>query len=457
MAVVRARSSPPYALIGTVVVAVAATALAVFFYLNWNKASIDAQEANSRLDKIASRSDQTQIVPNFAPAAGERASAIAVAQRQVNDLKDLLVGDPKLSVDAIKAEVGTNRPLVSAFKQLKADRDQKATALAELENQSKAMRAEVESQNKQSNDARLAAESTVEELRAQLVKASADIAAANQARDAANQKAQEDLAKKDAANEQQRREIVLQLEQANNELANQQKLVAQYKQKVEGSIKGADVNVGEPDGRVLRVNASAGEVYINLTSRDNRVMPGLTFTCFDPRTGVRFGTDEAALGDGSIEVIQVGENSTLCRITRVTKDRTIQAGDLIANIVYHNDKGRTFRFVVYGDFDLDGDGVATAAERERLVGLIRNWGGQVDNAVSTQTDYLVMGAKPSGPTVIQESGTTTAPGSTLDERQKAQDQYDALVEDARRLGIPVLNANRFLALIGYYNTTVTRY
>ena len=34
MAVVRARSSPPYALISTVVVAVAATALAVMFYLN---------------------------------------------------------------------------------------------------------------------------------------------------------------------------------------------------------------------------------------------------------------------------------------------------------------------------------------------------------------------------------------------------------------------------------------
>jgi hypothetical protein len=235
-----------------------------------------------------------------------------------------------------------------------------------------------------------------------------------------------------------------------------------------------DVNVGEPDGRVVRVNGASGEVYINLGEND-RISPGMPFTAYDPRTGVRFGTDDSALGDGSLEVISVGKDSAVCRITRTTKNHAIQAGDLISNIVYHNDKTRKYHFTVCGDFDLDGDGVYTAAERDRLIVLIKRWGGEVDSDVTSQTDYLVLGAKPKAP-YLQDNGTpapaadaaassdaaaASAPAVTMggvaEVRSKEQARYEDLEIAAKRLAIPVLNANRFLAMVGYYNTTVVRY
>src|SRR3954467_10655463 len=98
MAVVRARSSPPVALIATVIVAVASTALAVLFYVNWTKAIVEKDEATKRLDTIASVTDRQSIVPAFAPSPTEKTS-MAVAQKQVNDLKMLISGDTKSTID----------------------------------------------------------------------------------------------------------------------------------------------------------------------------------------------------------------------------------------------------------------------------------------------------------------------------------------------------------------------
>ena len=203
-------------------------------------------------------------------------------------------------------------------------------------------------------------------------------------------------------------------------------------------------------------------------------MPGMTFTAYDPRTGVRYTSDDAAAGNGSMEVIEVGETMSLCRITRTTRNRAIQANDLIANLVYHNDRTRKFRFTVLGNFDLDGDGVYTAAERERIILLIKRWNGQVDDDVTSQTDYLVVGTRPASPLESLDQPADTAPaadaapataaasqpalrGSIGEMATKDQERYDEFIYQAKRMGIPVLNANRFLAMIGYYNTTVVRY
>jgi len=208
------------------------------------------------------------------------------------------------------------------------------------------------------------------------------------------------------------------------------------------------------------VNQATQECYILLGKKD-RVVPGLTFTAYDPRLGVRYGTDEQAQGNGSLEVIQVGETTSLCRITRVTTGRAIQVGDLIANPVYHTDRTRQFRFVIRGDFDLDGDGVATAAERDRIVRLVVSWGGIVEDKVNPQTDFVVMGSRPNDIASIEEvkDTPTTGPeaGSIADQRQKEQKDYEDIRVQATRLGIPVLNSNRFLAMIGYYNTTIVRF
>ena len=66
-----------------------------------------------------------------------------------------------------------------------------------------------------------------------------------------------------------------------------------------------------------------------------------------------------------------------------------------------------------------------------------------------------MGQRPAAPTL--PVGDATAPGGAGNQREQQQKQYDELVVEAKRLSIPVLNANRFLSMIGYYSTTVVRY
>ena len=172
---------------------------------------------------------------------------------------------------------------------------------------------------------------------------------------------------------------------------------------------------------------------------------------------MRLGTDEEARGNGTLEVTQVRGDASICRITSSTPGHAIQQGDLIFNVVYHNDASRKFHFVVFGDFDLDGDGVATAAERDRLISMINTWGGQVDTDVNAQTDYIVMGTRPATPTIVEDNSTATAPGSVASQRMTDDERYDQIMKEGKELGIPVLNANRFLSLIGYYSTTIVRY
>src|SRR5262249_17985488 len=138
-------------------------------------------------------------------------------------------------------------------------------------------------------------------------------------------------------------------------------------------------NVGrEADGKIVRSHPESQEVYISL-GRNDHISPGLTFAVYDPRTGVRFDNDQQAAAKGGSEVMEVAENESLSRITQMPKGQTMSSGDLIANPVYQHDKNRKFRFVVIGDFDLDGDGVATAAEHDRLVKMITQWGGVIDD------------------------------------------------------------------------------
>jgi len=78
---------------------------------------------------------------------------------------------------------------------------------------------------------------------------------------------------------------------------------------------------------------------------------------------------------------------------------------------------------VAGDFPGDN--------RETIVGLIWRWNGIVDGRVSTQTDYLILGAAP-----------TQGP---------AREAYDAIKTQAEQLKIPILSEERFNVLIRYYD------
>ena len=121
---------------------------------------------------------------------------------------------------------------------------------------------------------------------------------------------------------------------------------------------------------------------------------------------------------------------------RINESRSASALNKITTLPSPKDPTRKAQFVVYEDFDLDGDGIATAVERERLESMITRWGGIVVPEVNKETDYVVVGARP------------TTPAIALGNAGVGPDQYDNFIIEAKRLSIPVLNADRFLHMIG---------
>ena len=102
---------------------------------------------------------------------------------------------------------------------------------------------------------------------------------------------------------------------------------------------------------------------------------------------------------------------------------------------------------MFGNFDVDRDGVATPFERDQLVAIIERWGGEVIDDISGDLDFLVLGRRPEDP--IQPA--PNAPRVVYDEYLRLKnrvDRYEQLFDAASASSIPVLNENRLRTLIG---------
>jgi len=251
--------------------------------------------------------------------------------------------------------------------------------------------------------------------------------------------------------------------------------VSQYKVRIakllrdlkKDSIQPPDLT-REGDGKVISVNPDERLVYIDL-GRNDHIVLGMTFEVFDPQVGVKVTKEgeELERGKASIEVVGIDESSAACRIVRASLASSVLTGDLIANLVY--DKSRIYKFYLFGEFDLDNDGIATLSDQDQVASLIRKWGGQIvqpkkrqqqlaaligpEQATQTvlplDTDFLVIGQEPD----IPDQGGPTDDPQVIRERIQAKkkwDEYIKLVNEARALSIPIINQHRFLALIGYY-------
>jgi|GEM_PF-1347493 len=478
MAVVR-RSSPPYALIIFIFLWAVSTGLAVFFYVKWTGTDAEARKVSGPADAAAIRSLST--------GAGN-ATVVASAQKKITDLESR-IGNLKLEIngsdsrdseamrDAVRKEIQTLLTSDAALDKTK-DGSLKSiiiTAKGELDNlrsQLAQQVQEVQNLTKQYNDAQsnfqrqLASKNdTIKELTDQANRQGADAKSARDNVDAATKKYEDQIAAMKTDFEAQQRERVKEIDALKQEMAKKDNRVNSLMAQIRELRPANRTNAGrEVDGQIVRVSTGSKEVFINLGRKD-RIVPGLTFAVYDPKLGVRINDDNEAKGKGGIEVLEVGEVESLCRVTHVEKGVSLQNGDLIANPVYHTDKTRKFRFVIYGNFDLDGDGIATTNERDRLARMVSAWGGIVEEpieategdkkitTISSQVDFVVVGTRPSGPPPQADMTEGSAGWSA----QQAQKAYDDIVVEAKRASVPLLNANRFLSIIGYYNTTVVRY
>ena len=203
------------------------------------------------------------------------------------------------------------------------------------------------------------------------------------------------------------------------------------------------------DGNVIQVGGGDGTVFIDL-GRSHRVQPGMTFEVFSTADQIRTSSEQGLRGKATLQIMKVGDDTSTARVVRASPGKPVVRGDVLANAVYS--PTQRFRFLVHGNFDLDGDGRATAEEAGIIRNRIREWGGVLaeGDRVTGDLDFVVIGSRPRRPAKPLPDADE-AELSAFTDAQNACDLFEKIEREATEARIPVLNLNRFEALTGMTN------
>lgn len=208
------------------------------------------------------------------------------------------------------------------------------------------------------------------------------------------------------------------------------------------------------DAQIVGVSPDGREVIINIGSKQ-KVPLGITFAVYadagqikiDPRTG------EYRRGKATIEVINVSSETSTCRVNSETKGSPVIKGDVVSNAVY--DPSKVYKFVVFGNFDSNGDGIATPMERADVISMVEGWGGTSLPELAGDVDFLLLGEKP----ILPPRPSDGSPFEVVQQYVKMQQEvakYDEFYKSAQSTSVPILNQNRFMTLIGAKPIRVAR-
>jgi len=237
-----------------------------------------------------------------------------------------------------------------------------------------------------------------------------------------------------------------QLLKAQEELNVAQKQISSLREQLQLYAGGPENAVAayQPDGRIIVIDKQNDVVHIDIGRKDG-VYRGLTFSVYDKSLPI----PKDGKGKAQIEVFDAQENFSVAKVTQADKTKPIILYDYVANLIWDKDKVHTF--VVFGDFDVDGDGVADYDGAEKIKALVRKWGGAVAENVSVQTDFLVLGDEPvvlPRPTAEELAVDPMA----MDKYNKSlarRDSYRQIRQTAQMLSVPIFNLDRFLYFAGY--------
>jgi hypothetical protein len=321
-------------------------------------------------------------------------------------------------------------------------------------NQALAAAKQQEVANQQQMQAQVAKmDETLKQIRAEQAEAMAGLEQYRSEKDQSfNQVAEQSSAAQQAAQDAMAQREV-QIQERDRQIAELQKELDRTRERLSGRRANTqDPVVRQADGRIVKV-PGGDIVFVDLGQGDS-ITAGLTFEVYDKGTGIPPAGDpttEENLPEGkaSIEVQRVGPFSSEARITRRAPGAVISEGDPIVNLVY--DRNTKYNFLVYGNFDLDQDGEARPGDADIVRRLITQWGGSLVDQVTVDTDFVVLGKEPIMPVYTSEDRQDPFVQKKLADAQAEIDAYNAVRDRAIQLRVPVLNQNRFLYLIGYYN------
>ncbi len=189
----------------------------------------------------------------------------------------------------------------------------------------------------------------------------------------------------------------------------------------------------KPIGQILRALPGDALVHIGL-GREDGVTLGMTFSVYSSDERV----PASGRGKASVEVVNVNRSTSECRVVSPpSPDDPILQGDYVGNLVLSRNRNKKTTFCVVGDFDIDFDGHVDVRGRDKIVALVRSWGGEVVESVTPLTDYVVAGAEPPGEVVVpgpvpaddEAAGEVEAAAAPEDD-EAADEEASADEEDA---------------------------
>lgn len=236
-------------------------------------------------------------------------------------------------------------------------------------------------------------------------------------------------------------------EKQQQELAKAQGMIEELRKQLQDFKAQPETEMAalETDGYIVQVVPREKIAYINL-HRGNHIYRGLTFTVYDRYQPV----PKAGQGKAALEVIEIMDNISKCRITDMDTANPIMDRDNIANLVWSQNK--RYQFCVVGEFDLNGDSKVDPDGRAEVVKMIEQWGGQASDTLSVDTDFLVVGAAPKVPErqvdAFLDMQEQMGSGQDYEQAQQRREQYKQTIENANALDVPTFNLSRFLYFVG---------
>jgi hypothetical protein len=457
-----------------------ASIMAIVFYVNADKDRTALETFRKRYNEVVAEGDlagsavaELREAKQNAPEGSSINPSMSLLQVALAERDELaaLVGGPQATIGTATDKAKTSLAAAAgAGKQANLTiptNDNMALAITTLSNglegqikQTKTL----ETQLKQSSDEKKQLVQQFQTFQQEMSKNLADVRAQQQQATAAfgiyQQSKDQSVGQIEASFATERKQLQDALNNAQVQVAELNRQLTQSQQKIDtlqNKFAPRRVNTEDPvvrhaDGKIVRIPGK-DIVFIDLGSADS-ITPGLTFEVYDktegiPPAGDPSNDDNLPQGKASIEVLQVGAGNSECRVTRQTPGTQLTEGDLIANLVY--DKNTRYNFMVYGEFDMDRNGVATPGDAEIVKRLITQWGGKLMDKVNVDTDFVVLGKEPVLPSFSKEELQDPFNAKKLADAQAALDAYLNVRKTAADLHIPILNQNRFLSLIGYYD------
>ena len=426
---------------------------AIIFKLQVDDARNRAEEAKIKLKQMVRPEEENRIATLKQQASKQ--SVVGQLLQENSDLKQYINASPAANSDSIRNEmesidvvVKDGNTLIGEVRRLRAELASSSNLIRDLEVQLEDARRGLPEAEKRIATLDSDYQQAVEDLKANLADLNKGFNAFRADVDGQRQGLVAQL-------EEVRRQMDQSVAELEESVAERRQQVVQLQQRLEDlkrQVSTTSRSAGpdptrETDGTITALVPDDNMAYID-RGRGDRVLLGMTFEVFDPKTGAAVDEFGDLRGKATIEVVSLSESSALARIVRHERGETINEGDLVANLVY--DPNLTYEFYVFGDFDIDRTHQATVADRRRVETMIRQWGGRVAKELSYNTDFLVLGEEPELPDPLSPDVIDPVLIERHSRLEQRFLQYQELIGEAKNLSIPILNQNRFLALVGYY-------